>query len=175
MNSIYRTATNFGYGRTPKFPKMSCGTFAGTFIDLGPNPVIYKTCEILRSFLIEGDSGWWLVDHRCLWRGWITRTWEETIGRISSYELRLTIPLELTKLEQHQAEFKNEKGGRRSLSKEGMDDVDLALAMVRVISSNRRSTIPFGEPLLCLQRSSFSANSFSFGDPLRRTLPGGFQ
>jgi hypothetical protein len=101
---------------------------SGAFPDLGENPEIVYRCEILRSFLIQGDSGWWLFDYNIIWRGFVAKTWEDAKERVSWYELWLTIPLEQATPEQHENGFKKEKKGRELLTKEEMDEVDLALA-----------------------------------------------
>ena len=101
---------------------------SGAFPDLGDNCETVYRCEILRSFLIQGDSGWWLFDVNIIWRGFVAKTWEEAKERVSWYELWLTLPLEKATPEQHENGFKKEKEGRKPLTKEEEEEVDLALS-----------------------------------------------
>ena len=101
---------------------------SGAFPDLGDNCETVYRCEILRSFLIQGDSGWWLFDVNIIWRGFVGKTWEEAKERVSWYELWLTLPLEKATPEKHENGFKKEKEGRKPLTKEEEEEVDLALS-----------------------------------------------
>ena len=65
-----------------------------------------------------------------MWRGFAAKTWEEAKERISWYELWLTLPLEQATLEQRENGFKKEKEGRKPLTKEEQEEVDLVLSLL---------------------------------------------
>jgi len=107
---------------------------SGAFPDLGEESEVVYMCDILSSYLIHGESGWWLFDNRTTWRGFVAKSWEEAKERVSWYELWLTLPLEKATPEQHGAGFKKEKEGRKPLTKEEIDQVDLVLSMFRRVT-----------------------------------------
>jgi len=54
--------------------------------DLGNARIIF-VCEILRTYLVMGLDGWYIVDFTLNWRGYVGSIWDEVLDRIKHYEL----------------------------------------------------------------------------------------
>jgi hypothetical protein len=70
------------------------------FTDLGNNLSIRYTCNIMRTYLVSGDSGWWIIHQDYHWRGYVGNSFDEINSIITNYDLWTTTPMFPTTEEQ---------------------------------------------------------------------------
>ena len=91
------------------------GIMALLFRDLGNSLSIRYTCNIMRTFLVSGDSGWWIIHHDYHWRGYVGNSFDEINSIITNYDLWTSTPLFPTTEEQN--EYADEVLQNRAISK----------------------------------------------------------
>jgi hypothetical protein len=61
--------------------------------DFGSTPVIHYWCVTIKTYLVSGDSGFWIMDDNLRWRGFVGTSWEEVKPRMMDCDLWTSIGL----------------------------------------------------------------------------------
>ena len=62
-------------------------------------PRIHLNCQMMRTYLISGKSGQWIVDHQ---RGFVVYDVDDTLKRIRGMDIWTSIPFEVPAADDHE-------------------------------------------------------------------------